>query len=75
MKWQKLREKMSTLLAVRGPAGPPATMPGSPVQIYPAILRDYFGSRKALPPSRYLIFEDDRQLYRFRDVSKQLGQN
>jgi hypothetical protein len=72
---EKLKEKMSTLLAVRGPAGPPATMPGSPVQIYPAILRDHFGSKKPLPASRYLIFEDDQQLYRFRDVSKQLGQN
>jgi hypothetical protein len=71
---QKLREKMSILLAVRGPAGPPATMPTSPVQIYPSILHDYFGSKRPLPPSRHFIFESDRQLYTFREVSGKLAQ-
>ena len=72
---QKLREKMSILLAVRGPSGPPTTMPSSPVQIYPTILHDHFGSTEPLPPSRYVVFEGDQQLYRFQDVSKQLEQN
>lgn len=71
---QQLREKMSTLLAVRDLAGPPQTMPASPVQIYPAILRDHFGSTKPLPPSRHYVFEDDGQLYRFRHVSRELGE-
>ena len=71
---QKLREKMSILLAVRGPDGPPATMPTSPVQIYPSILRDDFGSKRPLPPSRHFIFESDEQLYTFREVSRKLAQ-
>ena len=68
----KLKEKMSILLAVRGPDGPPATMPTSPVQIYPAILRDHFGSTQALPVSRHYVFASDRELYRFEDVSAKL---
>lgn len=68
----KLRDKMAILLAVRGPSGPPRTMPASPVQIYPAILRDHFGSNAPLPPSRHAIFESDRALYRFTDVSSKL---
>ena len=68
----KLRDKMAILLAVRGPSGPPRTMPASPVQIYPAILRDHFGSSAPLPPSRHAIFETDRALYRYTDVSSKL---
>ncbi|MCY7338714.1 MAG: hypothetical protein LH465_01970 [Sphingomonas bacterium] len=68
----KLRDKMAILLAMRGPSGPPRTMPASPVQIYPAILRDHFGSSAELPPSRHAIFESDNALYRFTDVSEKL---
>ena len=66
---KKLREKMSTLLAVRGPGGPPRTMPASPVQIYPAILLDYFGSSRPLPPSRHYVFRGKKSLYHFEDVT------
>lgn len=70
----QLREKMGILLAVRDPSGkPPVTMPASPVQIYPAILRDHFGSRQPLPPSRHYMFGDDSALYRFEEVSGRLG--
>jgi hypothetical protein len=71
----KLREKMSTLLAMRAPDGAPATMPTSPVQIYPAILRAHFGSRVPMPPSRHYVFASDRQLYRFYDVTERVQRN
>lgn len=70
----QLREKMGILLAVRDPPGrPPATMPASPVQIYPAILRDHFGSRQPMPASRHYMFESDAALYRFEDVGARLA--
>jgi Sulfatase. len=70
---EQLREKMGILLAVRDPSGrPPATMPASPVQIYPAILRDHFGSRQPLPASRFFVFENDAALYRFEEVGMRL---
>lgn len=69
----RLREKMGILMAVRGPDGPPATMPRSPVQIYPAVLKDSFGSRRPLPAATHQVFEGDLQLYRFRDVGQQLA--
>ncbi|HET9459627.1 MAG TPA: hypothetical protein VFO51_06580 [Sphingomicrobium sp.] len=69
----RLREKMGILMAVRGPAGPPATMPSSPVQIYPAILRDHFGSRQPLPENKHEVFESDSELYRFHDIASKLG--
>ena len=76
--WRKLsktqlQEKMAILLAVRAPSGRrPATMPTSPVQIYPAILKDHFGSSKPLPPSGHYVFESDTALYRFHDVGDRL---
>ena len=71
---EQLREKMGILMAVRGPSGkPPLTMPKSPVQIYPAIMRDHFGSSRPLPPSRHYMFRGDDALYEFDDVSKRLG--
>jgi hypothetical protein len=69
----KLQEKMEILLAVRDPSGrPPRTMPASPVQIYPAILKDHFRSRQPLPQSRHYVFESDAALYSFLDVSARL---
>lgn len=69
----QLQEKMGILLAVRDPSGkPPATMPESPVQIYPAILRDHFGSTHPVPASRYFMFKGDRALYDFEDVGDRL---
>jgi hypothetical protein len=71
----KLREKMSTLIAVRAPNGPPARVPSSPVQIYPIILQEHFGSRAPVPESRSFLFESNDQLYRFHDVSGRLRQS
>lgn len=69
----QLREKMGILLAVRDPSGrAPQTMPTSPVQIYPAILKDHFGSRRPVPASRHYVFRSDAELYQFDDVSAKL---
>jgi hypothetical protein len=69
----QLSEKMGILLAVRDPSGKaPATMPESPVQIYPAVLRDHFGSSRPLPASRYYMFKGDRALYEFEEVGDRL---
>jgi hypothetical protein len=68
----RLREKMGILLAVRAPSGAPKTMPDSPVQIYPAILKDHFGGRQPLPESRHEVFESDARLYTFHDVDRSL---
>ncbi len=77
LRWTKLnaaqlQEKMGILLAVRGPVGPPVTMPESPVQIYPAVLNDHFGRNSALPRSTHEVYESEKQLYRFRDVAARL---
>ena len=69
----QLEEKMGILMAVRGPSGPPRTMPESPVQIYPAILKDNFGSKQPLPADYHQVFESDAELYRFHDVARKLS--
>lgn len=70
---QKLHEKMGILLAVRDPSGHAMnTLPVSPVQIYPAILKDHFGSRQPVPLSRHYIFRSDADLYQFDEVSSKL---
>ncbi len=69
----QLREKFGILLAVRDPsAKTPQTMPTSPVQIYPALLRDHFGSSQPLPKSEHLVFEADDELYQWEDISAAL---
>lgn len=68
----RLREKMGVLMAVRSPSGPPATMPDSPVQIYPSILRDNFAGKGPIPADSYEVFESDAELYRFHDVAAKL---
>ena len=67
-----LKEKMGILIAVRAPDGRPATMPETPAAIYPAVLRDHFGSAQPLPPTRHRVFEGDDALYRFQDVAAKL---
>lgn len=69
----RLREKMGILLAVRPADGRPLGSVGSPVDIYPSILRTYFGAARPNPPVRHFVFEGDRALYRFREVSRSLG--
>ena len=70
---EQLREKMGILLAVRDPSGQtPKTMPASPVQIYPAILKDHFGSRRPVPVSRHYVFRSDAALYQFDDIGTKL---
>lgn len=69
----QLGEKMGILLAVRDPSGgAPQTMPVSPVQIYPAILKDHFGSHRPVPASRHYVFRSDAELYQFDDVGTKL---
>jgi hypothetical protein len=69
----QLHEKMAILMAVRDPSGrKPQTMPNSPVQIYPAIMRDHFASRANLPSSRNYLFLSDSKLYTFEEVTDRL---
>jgi hypothetical protein len=70
---EQLREKMGILMAVRDPSGrAPKTMPVSPVQIYPAILKDHFGSRRPVPSSRHYVFRSDEALYHFDEIGAKL---
>ncbi len=68
----KLREKMGILMAIRPADARPLTLPASPVNVYPAILRAYFNSGRPDHPTRHFVFEGDRALYRFRDVGAAL---
>jgi hypothetical protein len=69
----RLREKMGILMAMRAPGGPTRSMPKSPVQIYPAILKDHFGSEAPLPADSHEVFESDVELYRFHNVGSKLA--
>ncbi|MBX3562566.1 MAG: hypothetical protein KF780_12240 [Sphingomonas sp.] len=69
----RLREKMGILMAVRPADARPLAVPASPVNVYPAILRSYFGGSLPDRPDRYLVFEGDGALYRFRDVAGRLS--
>lgn len=70
----QLREKMGIMLAIRPPDGGRIDPPGSPVNIYPAILRGYFGGDRPNLPDRHFLFLADDALYTFRDVGPALGQ-
>lgn len=71
---EQTEEKFGILMAMRTPDGSaPTTMPSSPVQIYPAMLRDYFGSDGALPQSTHSVFRDDDALYDFVDIGTRLN--
>ncbi len=69
----RLREKMGILMAILPADARPIDLPRSPVNIYPAILRSYFGYTSPVRPDRHFVFEGDRTLYRFRDVGVLLG--
>lgn len=69
----QLHEKVGILLSVRDVTGqPPRTMPQSPVQIYPALLQDHFGSKQPLPPSRHYLYIKDSERYNFADIGPRL---
>ncbi len=71
---EQMHEKFAILMAFRAPDGqPPELMPESPVQIYPSILREHFGSSQRIPESRHEVFLGKRQLYTFKDVSELLN--
>jgi hypothetical protein len=69
----RLREKMGILMAIRPADARPIALPQSPVNIYPAILRAYFGGARPAQANRHYVFEGDRALYRFREVGAALG--
>lgn len=70
---EQLHEKFAILMAMRDPQGEmPQTMPSSPVQIYPAILHDYFQSPASIPPSRSFVYKSEEALYQFEEVSARL---
>lgn len=72
---EELREKMAILNAIylpdgrRGLIGPDA----SPVNTFRLILREYFGMELPDLPVRQYVFQDDRHLYRFHDVTAKLA--
>lgn len=69
----QLHEKFGIILAMRTPKGtPPTTMPNSPVQIYPSILRDHFKSDQVIPETKHRVFVSDEELYEFEDVGPRL---
>lgn len=68
----QLGEKMGILMAARPADARPLPLPTSPVNVYPSLLRTYFGSRRSLLPDRHFVFAGDRALYIFRDVGGRL---
>ena len=68
----QLREKMGILIAIRPADGRPLPPVSSPVAIYPSLLRTYFGGTRPAPPERHFVFDGDRALYRFTEVSAAL---
>jgi hypothetical protein len=64
-----LREKLGILMAVRAPGDSEKDLAASPVNIYPTILRNHFGSGMPNWPERHLLFENNKALYRFKDVT------
>lgn len=68
-----LQEKMGILFAIRHADGAAANMPTSPINIYPAILRQSFGSTMTDRPDRHLVFVDNGALYTFADVEDRLN--
>ncbi|MBC2777149.1 sulfatase-like hydrolase/transferase [Parasphingopyxis marina] len=63
-----IREKMGILFAVRHADGSTANIPASPINIYPAILRQSFGSAMENLPDRHLVFVSNGELYDYADV-------
>lgn len=68
-----LQEKMGILFAIRHADGGDANMPASPINIYPAILRQSFGSDMSDRPDRHMVFVDNGALYTFADVGDRLN--
>lgn len=70
----ELREKLGILMAVRAPGGSEAMLPRTPVNLYPTLLRRHFAGRRPDRPDRHLLFEGNKRLYRFKDVSPLFGE-
>lgn len=68
-----LQEKMGILFAIRHADGATTNIPASPINIYPAILRQSFSSQMADRPDRYLVFIDNGALYSFANVEDRLN--
>ncbi len=63
-----IREKLGILFALRHADGAADNMPDSPINIYPSILRQGFGSAMANRPDRHLVFVSNGKLYDYTDV-------
>ena len=72
----QLREKMGILNAVYMPGLGPEVMPenSTPVNNFRTVLREYFGAPIARLEDRSFIFESNRRIYKFHDVTKKLQQ-
>ncbi|MGP1353445.1 MAG: sulfatase-like hydrolase/transferase [Parasphingopyxis sp.] len=68
-----LQEKMGILFAIRHANGAQANIPASPINIYPAILRQSFASAMPDRPDRHMVFVDNGALYTFADVEDRLN--
>lgn len=64
-----LREKFGILFAVRHADGARGNMPASPINIYPSILRQSFGSAMENLPDRHMVFVSNGELYTYADVA------
>jgi hypothetical protein len=64
-----LREKLGILMAVRAPGGSERDLPATPVNLYPTLLRNHFGSPMPNWPDRHLLYGSNQALYRFKDVT------
>lgn len=69
---EALQEKMGILFAIRHADGAATNIPASPINIYPAILRQSFASQMVDRPDRHLVFVDNGELYNFADVEDRL---
>ena len=68
----QLEEKMGIMIAIRPADSRALVPPASPVNVYPSLLRTYFGGRSPLLPDRHFVFAGDRALYTFQDVGPRL---
>jgi hypothetical protein len=72
---EALREKMAILNAIHLPGARGAIEPdASPVNSFRMVLREIFGMDLPDLPVRQYVYQDDRHLYRFHDVTDKLAQ-
>ncbi|MCF6199602.1 MAG: LTA synthase family protein [Hyphomicrobiaceae bacterium] len=72
----QLREKMGILNAVYMPGLGPDVLPenSTPVNNFRTVLREYFGAPLARLEDKSFVFESNRRIYKFHDVTQKLQQ-